>query len=79
MEDILFIVLAPWLVFVTLAMIACWLVKLARKRKAIALAFGVLVQMFTPDPLVEQTVKNVKVQQRQVQQKARQDGAKEPM
>ena len=51
MEDMLFIMLAPWLVFVVLAIFACLLLKLARKRKGIAFAFGVFVQMFTPDPM----------------------------
>jgi hypothetical protein len=69
MENLLFIMLTPWLVFVVLAIIACWLVKLARKRKGIALAFGVFVQMFTPDPMVEQTIKMVQVDKRVVRQK----------
>jgi len=69
MENLLFIMLTPWLVFVVLAVIACWLLKLARKRKGIALAFGVFVQMFTPDPMVEQTIKMVQVDKRVVKQK----------
>lgn len=69
MEDILFIMLAPWLVFVVLAIFACLLLKLARKRKGIAFAFGVFVQMFTPDPMVEQTIKMVQVDKRVVKKK----------
>ncbi len=64
MEKFLFIVFAPWLTFVVLAMIACCLLKLARKRRGIAFAFGVLVQMFIPDPQVEQTIKTVQVDKR---------------
>ncbi len=64
MEKFLFIVFAPWLTFVVLAIIACCLFKLARKRKGIAFAFGVLVQMFIPDPQVEQTIKTVQVDKR---------------
>jgi hypothetical protein len=69
MEDMLFIMLAPWLVFVVLAIFACLLLKLARKRKGIAFAFGVFVQMFTPDPMVEQTIKMVQVDKRVVKKK----------
>lgn len=76
MKNMLFILLTPWLVFVVLAIIACWLVKLAKKRKGIALAFGVFVQMFTPDPMVEQTIKMVQVDKRIVKQKKAQTDAR---
>jgi len=76
MENLLFLMLAPWLVFIVLAIIAYWLLKFARKRKGIALAFGVFVQMFTPDPMVEQTIKMVQVEKRVVKQKAQQGHGK---
>jgi len=69
MENLLFLMLAPWLVFIVLAIIACWLIKLARKRKGIAFAFGVFVQMFSPDPMVEQTIKMVQVDKQVIKQK----------
>ena len=69
MQDLFYLMLAPWLFFAVLAIIASWLLKLARKRKGIAFAFGVFVQMFTPDPLVEQTIKMVQVDKRVVKQK----------
>ncbi len=72
MEHLFFIVLAPWLTFVVLAIIACWLIKLARKRKSLAIAFGVLVQMFMPDPQIEQTVKAVQVDKRVFKRSAKQ-------
>jgi hypothetical protein len=72
MEHLLFIVLAPWLTFVVLAIIACWLVKLARKRKNLAFAFGVLLQIFMPVPQTEQTVKAVQVDKRVVKRSAKQ-------
>ena len=72
MEHLLFIVLAPWLTFVVLAIIACWLVTLERKRKSLAIAFGVLVQMFMPDPQIEQTVKAVQVDKQVVKRTAKQ-------
>ncbi len=54
--DLFYIALAPWLVFVVLAIVANILIKLAKKRRGIAIAFGVFVQMFSPDPLVENTI-----------------------
>mgnify|MGYP005812451255 CR=1 FL=1 len=69
MENFFIIMLAPWLFFVILAMIASRLIKLAKKRKGIAFAFGVFVQMFMPDPLVEQTLKMVQIDKRVVKQK----------
>lgn len=35
------------------------MIKWARKRKGAAMAFGILVQMFLPDPKVEQTIEMV--------------------
>jgi len=49
------------------------LIKFARKRKGIAIAFGIFVQMFAPDPLVEQTIKMVQVDKRVVTQKKKQN------
>lgn len=76
MENLFYLMLAPWLVFVVLAVIACWLLKLAKKRKGIAFAFGVFVQMFMPDPLVEETIKMVQVDKRVVRQKEKQAALK---
>lgn len=64
MDNLFYLMLAPWLFFAVLALIGCWLLKLAKKRKGIAFAFGVFVQMFTPDPMVEQTIKMVQVDNR---------------
>ncbi len=66
--DLFYIALAPWLVFVVLAIVANILIKLAKKRRGIAIAFGVFVQMFSPDPLVENTIKMVQVEKRVVKQ-----------
>ncbi|PKI13908.1 hypothetical protein [Colwellia sp. 12G3] len=73
MENLFYTMLAPWLVFVVLAIIACLLLKFARKRKGIAIAFGIFVQMFTPDPLVDQTIKMVQVDKRIVTQKQKEN------
>jgi len=72
MENLFYLMIAPWLCFVILAIIASALLKQAKKRKGIAFAFGVFVQMFTPDPLVEQTMKMVQVDKRVVTQKQNQ-------
>lgn len=69
MEDLFYLMLAPWLCFVVLAIIAIWLLKFAKKRKGIAFSFGIFIQMFTPDPLVEQTIKMVQVDERVVTKK----------
>jgi hypothetical protein len=61
--------IAPWLIFIIFALMASWLIKQAKKRRGIAFAFGVFVQMFAPDPLVEQTIKMVQVDKRVIQQK----------
>ena len=76
MEKMFFLMLAPWLVFIVLAIIASLLLKFAKKRKGIAFAFGVLVQMFVPDPLVEQTIKVVQVEKRVVKENKRQANGK---
>ncbi len=76
MENLFFLVLAPWLAFIILAIIACWLLKLAKKRRGIAIAFGIFVQMFSPDPMVEQTIKMVQVDKRIVKQKVKQGNGK---
>lgn len=69
MQDLFFLMLAPWLVFIVLVIVACWLLKFARKRKGIAIAFGIFVQMFSPDPMVEQTIKMVQVDKRIIKRK----------
>ena len=76
MDNLFYLMLAPWLFFVVLALIASWLLKLAKKRKGIAFAFGVFVQMFMPDPLVEQTIKMVQVDERLVKRKETQTSGK---
>ena len=74
--DLFYIALAPWLVFVVLAIVANILIKLAKKRRGIAIAFGVFVQMFSPDPLVENTIKMVQVENRIVKKTAEDEGGK---
>ncbi len=66
MENAIYLVLAPWLVFIVLALVAILLLKFAKKRRGVAIAFGILVQMFSPDPLVERTIETVIVEKRQI-------------
>ena len=74
MENLFYLMIAPWLFFAVFAIIACWLLKFARKRKGIAIVFGIFVQMFVPDPLVEQTIKMVQVDERVVKRKENKAG-----
>lgn len=68
MENALYIVLAPWLVFIVFALVAKILINFAKKRRGIAVAFGIFVQMFSPDPFVERTVETVVVAKQQRKQ-----------
>lgn len=70
MDNLFYLALAPWLVFVVLGICANFLIKFAKKRRGIAVAFGILVQMFSPDPLVENTIKMVQVDKRIVKEEA---------
>jgi len=74
MENAIYLVLAPWLVFIVLALVAILLLKFAKKRRGVAIAFGILVQMFSPDPLVERTIETVIVEKRQIRKQR--DGQK---
>jgi len=73
MENAFYIVLAPWLVFIMSALIAKLLIRFAKKRRGVAIAFGVLVQMFSPNPYVEKTIETFIVEKRQVK-KQQEDG-----
>ncbi len=56
--------LIPWIMVGGLIFVMKMLTIQARKASKVAIAVGVLVQMFTPDPKVEQTIQLV-VQQKQ--------------
>lgn len=62
----LLIVLSPWLIFITLALLAKFLIKSAKKRNGAAVAFGVMAQMFLPDPQVEKTIETVVVEKKMI-------------
>ena len=54
-----FLPLMVWLVIVCLIGFFILMYRWARKQKGAALAFGMLVQMFLPDPKVQQTIECV--------------------
>lgn len=64
----LILVLLPWLVFSVFALLAKKLINFAKKRKGLAVAFGILVQMVLPDPQVENTIKIVVQAKRAVEE-----------
>ncbi|MCW8090310.1 hypothetical protein [Alteromonas sp. ASW11-130] len=48
-----------WLAFVLLILFFCVLYRWAKQRKGAALAIGLFIQMFLPDPKVQQTIEFV--------------------
>ena len=72
MENAFYIVLAPWLVFIVFAFVAKLLISFAKKRRGVAMAFAVFMQIFSPVPFVERADKTFIVEKRQV--KKQQDG-----
>jgi len=57
MENAFYIVLAPWLVFIVFALVAKLLINFAKKRRGVAMAFAVFMQIFSPVPFVERAGK----------------------
>jgi len=55
-------VLLPWFSFCLIAFTTIKLIKGAKSRKGVAVCFGVLVQLFSPDPYVERTIEMVTVE-----------------
>ena len=55
----------PWLGFVSAILVFAKLLSWAKNRKTGALVFGILVQMFTPDPYAERTIKVVQEDKKQ--------------
>lgn len=71
-----YMALAPWFVFVGFSFFAVIFIKLANKRRGIAIAFAVFVQMFSPDPLVEKTIATVVSEKREIKKQQAEDGGK---
>ena len=71
-----YLALAPWFVFAGLSVVAVILMKFAKKRRGIAIAFAVLVQMFSPDPFVEKTIAMVVSEKRAIKKQQEEEGGK---
>ncbi len=69
-----YLALAPWLVFAVLSLLAIIMMKLANKRRGVAIAFAVLVQMLLPDPLIEKTITMVVSEKRAIKKQQEKDG-----
>ena len=70
----LFQVILPWLLFMAFILICLKMIDWARHRKAGAIAFGLLVQMFLPDPRAQVTIEMVVERKQEV--KKQQDADK---
>ena len=69
-----YLALAPWIVFAVLSILAVLFMKLANKRRGVAIAFAVLVQMFSPDPFVEKAIAMVVSEKRAIKKQQEEDG-----
>lgn len=63
---------APYIVFFMLLVIFWLLYKSAKRWRGVAFAFGMLVQIFLPDPKVEQTIQMVVEEKRAKKQSIKQ-------
>ena len=61
---------APYIIFLAMSAIFWLLYKSAKRWRGVAFAFGMLVQMFLPDPKVEQTIQMVIEEKRAKKQSA---------
>ncbi|MDC0603557.1 hypothetical protein OAP14_11170 [Aliiglaciecola sp.] len=60
----------PYIVFVAILVVFWLLYKSAKRWRGVAFAFGMLVQIFLPDPKVEQTIQMVVEEKRAKKQSA---------
>ncbi len=51
--------LSPVLILIVTGFLGVVLFKSAKKRKGVAMAFGMMAQMFLPDPQVEKTIETI--------------------
>lgn len=66
----------PWLVFLVFVLSCIKMTGWAKKRKTAAIAFGLVVQMFLPDPKAQVTIESVVERKQEV--KKQRDGNAEP-
>lgn len=53
------LLLLPWTAFIGIACLFHLLINWAKKRKTSAIALGVMIQMFLPDPNVQKTIETI--------------------
>jgi hypothetical protein len=70
--------LLPWICLLAVLGLFNKLVSWARKRKGAAIAVGLLVQMFIPDPKVQETIQLVVKQKQQQVKKSEQSASPDP-
>jgi hypothetical protein len=63
----------PWIVFLLTIFIFSKLISWARKKKTVAITFGVLVQMFSPDPFAERTIEVVQQDKKSAEHRQQDD------
>ena len=72
-NELIWMVFLPWLVFLILGILipicAVKLVTWAKKRKRGAIIFGALIQMFLPDPYVQQTLQIITIEEKIVKKR----------
>ena len=76
--DVLMLIMAvvwPWLLFVVFILLCIKLVSWARQRRTSAIAFGVVVQMFIPDPKAQITIEAIAERKQQVKKQQDENGA----
>ena len=72
-----FLPLMVWLGFIGMVVFFACMYRWARRQKGAALAFGMLIQMFLPDPKAQKTIEWVaKAEQEEVEQQKEDDKLK---
>ena len=73
-----FLPLMVWLGFIGMVVFFAFIYRWARRQKGAALAFGMFIQMFLPDPRAQQTIEWVaKAEQEEVEQQMKDDKLKD--
>lgn len=67
-------VVMPWMFFVLFILLCAKLVSWARQRRTSAITFGVLVQMFIPDPKAQITIEAVAERKQEVKKQQDENG-----
>lgn len=68
------VMLMPWLLFLMFIGLCFMLINWARKRKATALALGIFVQIFLPDPKAQITIEAIAERKQEVKKQHDEEG-----